>query len=49
VKRRKTLDKGTEVRRAARKSGLKPGATRVLEDKRKRPEKHRKNWLREFE
>jgi hypothetical protein len=48
-KRRKTLDKGTEARRAARKSGLKPGATRVVEDKRKRPEKHRKNWLKELE
>jgi hypothetical protein len=48
-KRRKTLDKGTEARRAARKSGLKPGATRVVEDKRKRPEKHQKNWLKELE
>ena len=44
-KRRKTLDKGTEARRAARKAGLKAGATRVIEDKRKRPPKHKENWL----
>ena len=44
-KRRKTLDKGTEARRAARKSGLKASATRVIEDKRKRPPKHKENWL----
>jgi hypothetical protein len=48
-RRRKALDKGTEARRAARKSGLKPGATRVIEDKRKRPEKHKTNWLQETE
>jgi len=48
-KRRKALDKGTEARRVARKSGLKPGATRVIEDKRKRPEKHKKDWLQEAE
>lgn len=48
-KRRKALDKGTEARRVARKSGLKPGATRVIEDKRKRPEKHKTDWLREVE
>jgi hypothetical protein len=48
-RRRKTLDKGTEARRAARKSGLKPGATRVIEDKRKRPAKHKINWLQEAE
>jgi hypothetical protein len=44
-RRRKTLDKGTEARRVARKSGIKPGATRVIEDKRKRPAKHKKDWL----
>ncbi len=48
-KRRKGLDKGTEARRVARKSGIKPGATRVIEDKRRRPEKHKKDWLREGE
>jgi len=48
-KRRKVLDKGTEARRVARKSGLKPGATRVIVDKRRRPEKHKKDWLQEAE
>jgi hypothetical protein len=48
-KRRQVLDKGTEARRVARKSGLKPQATRVIEDKRKRPEKHKKDWLQEAE
>jgi len=48
-KRRKVLDKGTEARRVARKSGLRPGATRVIEDKRRRPEKHKKDWLQEAE
>ena len=51
-KRRKALrglDKGTEARRVARKSGIKPAATRVIQDKRKRPAKHKKDWLREAE
>lgn len=43
--KKKTLDRGTEARRAARKSGLAPAVTRVVEDKRKRPEKHKRNWL----
>lgn len=41
---KKTLDKGTEARRAARNSGIKPGATRVIIDKRKHPPKHKKQW-----
>jgi hypothetical protein len=41
-KRRKVLDKGTEARRAARKSGIVPAVTRVIPDKRKRPAKHKK-------
>jgi hypothetical protein len=41
-KRKKILDKGTEARRAARKSGIAPAATRVIPDKRKRPPKHKK-------
>jgi hypothetical protein len=45
--RKKRLDKGTEARRAARKSGLAPAATRVIVDKRKKPPKHRKDFLRE--
>jgi len=44
-RRKKTLDKGTEARRAARNSGIKPGATRVIVDKRKRPAKHKKDLL----
>jgi len=42
---KKTLDKGREARRAARKSGIKPGATKVIEDKRKRPPKHKRELL----
>lgn len=38
----KKIDIGKEARRAARKSGLKPGATRKIEDKRRKPPKHRK-------
>ena len=47
MKRRKKLDKGTEARRIARNSGLAPAATRVMEDKRKKPPKHKKNLLSE--
>jgi hypothetical protein len=45
--RKKRLDKGTEARRVARKSGLPPSATRVIPDKRKKPPKHGRNLLRE--
>ena len=48
-KRRKVLDKGTEARRVARKSGLKAAATRVIADKRKHSEKHKKDWFHETE
>jgi hypothetical protein len=41
-KRKKTLDKGTEARRAARNSGIAPAVTRVIPDKRKLPPKHKK-------
>jgi hypothetical protein len=41
-RRKKILDKGTEARRAARKSGIAPAATRVIPDKRKRAPKHKK-------
>jgi hypothetical protein len=41
-KRKKTLDKGTEARRAARNSGIAPAVTRVIPDKRKLPAKHKK-------
>ena len=46
-RRRKKLDKGTEARRVARKSGIKPGATRVIPDKRDKPQKHKEDLLRE--
>lgn len=43
--RRKKFDRGTEARRVARKSGMAPANTRVIEDKRKRPAKYKKEWL----
>jgi hypothetical protein len=43
--RKKKFEKGTEARRVARKSGIIPANTRVIEDKRKRPPKHKKKWL----
>ena len=46
-RRRKKLDKGTEARRLARKCGLVPGVTRVVEDKRRKPPKHKHDLLRE--
>jgi hypothetical protein len=42
---KKKFEKGTEARRVARKSGIVPASTRVIEDKRKRPPKHKKKWL----
>ena len=42
---KKKFNKGTEARRVARKSGIVPANTRVAEDKRKRPPKHKKKWL----
>ncbi|MGB2592942.1 MAG: hypothetical protein WBG02_10360 [Candidatus Acidiferrum sp.] len=46
-RKKKTLDAAVEARRAARKSGLAPAATRVIADKRKRPLKHKKKWLQQ--
>jgi len=43
--KKKALDVGKEARRVARKSGIAPAVTRVIRDKRKRPEKHKKQWL----
>jgi hypothetical protein len=42
MKKKKRLDKGTEARRLARKAAAKAGATRVVLDKRKKQEKHKK-------
>jgi hypothetical protein len=44
-KKKKVLDRGKEARRAARQSGIAPAVTRVIVDKRKRPPKHKKQWL----
>ena len=46
-RRRKKLEKGIEARRLARKSGLTPATTRVIEDKRRNPPKHKKDFQRE--
>lgn len=44
-RKKKILDKGTEARRVARKSGIAPSVTRVIADKRKNAPKHKKKWL----
>jgi hypothetical protein len=46
-KRKRKLDVGKEARRRARRTGLAPGITRVIEDKRKKAEKHKKKWVEE--
>jgi hypothetical protein len=46
-KRKKKMDKGTEARRRARAAGAAPSGTRVIEDKRKKGEKHKGRWLEE--
>ena len=46
-KRRKKLEKGLAARRRARASGAPPAGTRVIEDKRRKPEKHKNRWLQE--
>jgi hypothetical protein len=43
---KKKLDKGSEARRRARKSGLAAATTRVIADKRRRPPKHKPDLLR---
>jgi hypothetical protein len=48
-KTKKRLDKGTEARRLARSAAAVPAATKVVPDKRKKPEKHRKKWREEGE
>lgn len=40
--RKKKLDKGTEARRLARKSGMAPATTRIVPDRRNQPPKHKK-------
>jgi len=45
MRKKKKLEKGTEARRRARAAGVTPAGTRVIEDKRKKPEKHKRRWL----
>jgi hypothetical protein len=45
--RNKRLEKGVEARRLARKVVGAPANTRVIPDKRKRPEKHKRDLLGE--
>ena len=47
--KKKRLDKGTEARRRARRLGLAPSNTRVIPDKRKKPKKHKPDFLQEVE
>jgi len=42
MKHRAHFDKATEARRAARNQAAKPGATRKIEDKRRKAPKHLK-------
>jgi hypothetical protein len=46
-KTKKRLDKGREARRLARSAAAPPAATKVVPDKRKKPEKHKKKWVQE--
>jgi hypothetical protein len=39
--RKKLLEKGKEARRRARRSGLAPATTRIIEDKRRKPPRHK--------
>ena len=43
-KKKKRLDRGNEARRLARSVAAKPSSTRVVEDKRKKAEKHKAKW-----
>ena len=47
ARRKKGLEKGKEARRRARNSGLAPAVTRIIEDKRKKKQKHRRDLLRD--
>jgi len=46
-RRKKKLEKGKEARRRARVAGAAPATTRVIEDKRRKPEKHKGRSLEE--
>lgn len=44
-RKKKVIDIGKEARRVARNSAIAPAVTRVIPDKRKRPPKHKKQFL----
>jgi hypothetical protein len=44
-KKKKKLNVATEARRRARKSAVAPGTERVIEDKRRKPPKHKRSWI----
>jgi hypothetical protein len=44
-KKKRKLEKGKEARRRARAAGLSPAGTKMIEDKRRKPEKHKSQWL----
>lgn len=46
-RKKKRLDAGTEARRRARKVGPSPGGMKVIPDKRRKPEKHKQDWVKE--
>jgi hypothetical protein len=48
-KKKKRFDKGKEARRLARSAAAAPAVTKVVPDKRKKPEKHKKTWRDEAE
>jgi len=48
-RKKKQFDKAAEARRRARQSGITPATTRVIEDKRKRPPKHKRDVLPDAE
>jgi len=45
MRKKKKLDAATEARRRARKVGLAPSGTKVIPDKRKKREKHKRDLL----
>ena len=45
MRKKRKLEKSKEARRRARVSAAAPAETRVIEDKRKKPEKHKRRWL----
>jgi hypothetical protein len=47
--KKKRLDKGREARRLARRAAAAPAATKVVPDKRKKPDKHKMQWTEERE